>query len=169
MCYRLAELWQIEERHTGKHVMFEVILHVPVVKPDQPRTGEGSCAHVEVGHVRVQSIMLWQSTGESKPVAVERTEGEHHDAKPVATEHERQCNQRVPDQQGPRPVLMRTPHRLRRIRQDVLVPVAVELTLDLLQLAPRCSRIPCQPRRLLRFISWPSCALSMGLRHQLIR
>ena len=58
MLYRLAQAGKVIERHSREHVMFNMILHVPIEKGWQPTTCVSSGAKSKIGSVGRESDML---------------------------------------------------------------------------------------------------------------
>ena len=69
-------------------MMFEVVLHVPVIKRRYPRASKGACIHTEVRNVGIQSVVLWQAAEKSKPTAIKRAKSEYDHQEPMTCEYE---------------------------------------------------------------------------------
>ena len=83
--------------------MFEVVLHIPVVKSRNPRTRECSGVDPKVWNVRVEPEVLGATTQESEPTAIKRSEGKHDDEKPVPTEQKYKAQAAMSKKEGSSP------------------------------------------------------------------
>ncbi len=107
MLDRRAEPWELPERYCWIHVVFQVILHVPIVESGGPGTGEGPRVVAKVRNVRVQCKVLGDSAEESQPATVLCAESEDDDEKRVTGRNEEHSKRTVTgnEQSVPVPVL----------------------------------------------------------------
>ena len=65
----LSKFGEIEKRDGGEHVVFDVVLHVPIEKCGQPRASVGPAGEPVVGHVWRQTEVLGRPGEETEPAA----------------------------------------------------------------------------------------------------
>jgi len=89
---RLAQARKVVEGHSREHVMFNVVLHVPVKKGRQPATRVSSAAEAKIGGVGRQSDMLWHSAQHLQPGAILTSESDDDNQEPM-TGDDKKCRQ----------------------------------------------------------------------------
>ena len=65
-----AEFRQIEERDGREHVMFDVVMHIPVEEGRQPRASKRAATEPKVRRIRRETEMLRGFAEEIQPAAV---------------------------------------------------------------------------------------------------
>ncbi len=98
-----AQLRQVVERNGRIHVVFKVILHIPVVERGEPRTCECSSVQAEIRLVRVQAVVLGHSAKEPQPATVESPECDGHYEEWMSDDYEYKREQAVSTYEYPRP------------------------------------------------------------------
>ena len=101
-----AELRQVIEGHSWVHVVLEMILHVPVIEGGYPRTSECTRILPKVWPIRIQAIVLCDTTEKAQPTAVLGADREQHDEKPMTCSDKDNSQAGMPNQEEARPVTM---------------------------------------------------------------
>ena len=107
MFKRLAQSREIVERDSGKHVMFHVVLHVPVEKGRHRTAGIRPAAKAKIGDVGREADMLRNCAEKLQPGAVLAAKGDDDDQEPMTSGDEKSGQDQVTNQDdsGPVPVV----------------------------------------------------------------
>ncbi len=124
----LRSLGRLKKGTAGEHVVFHVILHVPVEESREPRAGVGAAGEAVIGHVRCEAVMLGSAAEKTEPVAVERAEIEDEDEEPMSGRDEKRGEKSVADESEARPVAMFLAQFFVLFREDELKPVVVQVS-----------------------------------------
>ena len=81
---RLMQFRQIVARHRSVHVVFDVVVHVPVEKPEKRIHSECPAAEAEIRNVVLQADVLSVVAHEEEPAPVERAQTRHERDEPPA-------------------------------------------------------------------------------------
>lgn len=79
-----SQFWQIVERHGGKHVVLDVILHVPVAKTYEPTGGKSAGVEAVVVDVGREDDVLRRATKGLEPAGILTAKSYDEDEKPIA-------------------------------------------------------------------------------------
>ena len=122
-----AKPGQVIERDGGKHVVLDMMLHVPVEKRGQPAAGEGAAAKAMVRHVGRKAVVLRRAAEGREPAAIKDAEVEHDDEEPVSRRDEKRSQREMAEDQDARPGHALAAQGGIGFRDDLIEPVGLKI------------------------------------------
>jgi len=113
---------EVVEWHDGIHVMFHVVLHVPIEKSYKSTARVGAAAQTEIRSVRSHANMLGHADEHRETVTIGRRQIHDEDEDPVAGRDEYGGQEQMAEQDHPRPVFMAPAKDGVRLGQDFFHP-----------------------------------------------
>ena len=125
---RLSQVGQIVKRNGRKHVMLQMIPHIPIIISGQPRAGKSTGVIPKIRYVRIQSIMLRSPAKKTKPTTIKSTKGKYDNQKRMPRQNKTYRYHRMAPNLKLGPALMALSQNSILFWQDKLVPVAMNST-----------------------------------------
>ena len=97
------EFAQFVARDGGVHMVFSVVIHLPIKEPDNRVQGKSPAGAAEIRDVVLQSNMLGVVAKEEEPATIEGRKRNQYRDQPVPGVDRNRDDQPVTDEQDPRP------------------------------------------------------------------